>query len=685
MLSRIHAVICALLLVFTSVTSADIKPQDGSTINYTHVLFEWDQVQDAFAYHLQVAENDGADPFTTGLIVDHVDSSLLHIVTAGLEWDKDYIWRIYPITVAGENDSGGEEYQFSTAALPATYLPLYVDTYDSLRYQSGITGFDFNREGLITFVDHDGQTVWFAAQDRSIIKPHQINELLPNGNILALTAGSAWELDLDNNVVWEPPMSHDTKVHHATLSMPNGNIMGITRYLRSLPVPPGPWTADWTAAGLNSVDWLVDVIIEWDRNGNEVWRWDVYDHFDTADFDSTIMSDLSPSPDAEFHWAHANAIEYNSDDNAVYFSSRHLNRITKIDYETGNVIWNMGEEKPSGDVVFGHDLDFNFQHAVERLDNGDLIIFDNGNHKEPPLSRGIRIAITGTDLNPSANIIWEYILPDSLYTANRGDCDVLDNGNVLITSANPQADGLTGHVLELDPLAENEIVWQMRIGEGRGSSLMGAERYPGLYPQAFCVVMPNPVVVAPAGGFSLDYVLYNEGWMDEEFDYVLSDQDGWISGTGTIHVVAGGRANLIFNGTALEQSTPNEIVLAVTPKAPNSVPKFAKLIAANEVLSVDGVTHLPNKFKLHQNFPNPFNPATSIKFDLPSEQTVKMVIFDVMGREIVQLVDEIRARGSHEIHWDGRNAAGQQIASGIYFGYLITPEFSHTVKMLMLK
>jgi hypothetical protein len=74
----------------------------------------------------------------------------------------------------------------------------------------------------------------------------------------------------------------------------------------------------------------------------------------------------------------------------------------------------------------------------------------------------------------------------------------------------------------------------------------------------------------------------------------------------------------------------------------------------------------PNVFALHANAPNPFNPSTTIKYDLAKPVEVKLVIFDLMGRQVRTLVDQRQPAGRHAITWDGRNEQGQAIASGVY-------------------
>ena len=94
---------------------------------------------------------------------------------------------------------------------------------------------------------------------------------------------------------------------------------------------------------------------------------------------------------------------------------------------------------------------------------------------------------------------------------------------------------------------------------------------------------------------------------------------------------------------------------------------------------------LPLEFKLHQNFPNPFNPNTTIFYDVSKESNVRVTIFDLLGREVIQLVDQIEPAGSRSINWDGRDHAGNLVNAGIYIYQIEADGFMQTKKMVLLK
>ncbi|NBC17564.1 MAG: T9SS type A sorting domain-containing protein, partial [Bacteroidetes bacterium] len=91
-------------------------------------------------------------------------------------------------------------------------------------------------------------------------------------------------------------------------------------------------------------------------------------------------------------------------------------------------------------------------------------------------------------------------------------------------------------------------------------------------------------------------------------------------------------------------------------------------------------TETPTEYALGANYPNPFNPATTISFDLPESGAVTLQVFDVMGRRVATLVDERRPAGQHTVRWDAR-----QLSSGIYFYTLRAGDFVATRRMVLMK
>ncbi len=96
-------------------------------------------------------------------------------------------------------------------------------------------------------------------------------------------------------------------------------------------------------------------------------------------------------------------------------------------------------------------------------------------------------------------------------------------------------------------------------------------------------------------------------------------------------------------------------------------------------------TEIPKATSLSQNFPNPFNPVTRVNFSLKEKGHVRMRVYDVSGRLVRILVDEVRDAGSYEAVWDGTNGEGRSTASGIYFCRMEAGDYGRTLKMVLLR
>jgi len=109
------------------------------------------------------------------------------------------------------------------------------------------------------------------------------------------------------------------------------------------------------------------------------------------------------------------------------------------------------------------------------------------------------------------------------------------------------------------------------------------------------------------------------------------------------------------------------------------------LAASGNTVSVKDNHIVPQQFTLHQNYPNPFNPSTIISYDLPKSAHVKLVVYNVLGKEVRKLVDARETAGHHEITWNSKNDAGSAVVSGVYFYKITAGEFELTRKLLLLK
>jgi len=105
-----------------------------------------------------------------------------------------------------------------------------------------------------------------------------------------------------------------------------------------------------------------------------------------------------------------------------------------------------------------------------------------------------------------------------------------------------------------------------------------------------------------------------------------------------------------------------------------------KYLGVATAVAGSGSGNLPERYLLSQNYPNPFNPTTVIGYQVPVVSDVKLIVYDLLGREVAMLVNEREAAGSHSVQF---NASG--LASGVYLYKLTTGSFVQTRKMILLR
>lgn len=163
----------------------------------------------------------------------------------------------------------------------------------------------------------------------------------------------------------------------------------------------------------------------------------------------------------------------------------------------------------------------------------------------------------------------------------------------------------------------------------------------------------------------------NSGFDIERRDAISETQDVWKK-----------IGNILGNGTT---SSPNNYEF--TDRGLNSG-KYNYRLKQTDYngnyeyfnLSDDVVIGVPEKFTLSQNYPNPFNPVTNLEFGIPESGFVSLKVFDILGKEIMTLVNEIKPAGMYQVKFDGSN-----LASGVYFYKIQAGEFSAIKKMSLIK
>jgi hypothetical protein len=149
-----------------------------------------------------------------------------------------------------------------------------------------------------------------------------------------------------------------------------------------------------------------------------------------------------------------------------------------------------------------------------------------------------------------------------------------------------------------------------------------------------------------------------------------------------------GAPRLLFQCGARESTVGNlahgQGMYNLTPDGEKMFLNAVAWMLGKEVGVADNPQAVPSAYSLAQNFPNPFNPQTTISFTLPTATAASIRVYDMMGREVAALTNHYTA-GTHHVTWDGRNAVGESVQSGIYLYKLETDGFQQARKMLLIK
>lgn len=309
---------------------------------------------------------------------------------------------------------------------------------DSARAYNGITLLTPLKGKGVWAIDMQGKLVnhWETEYE-----PGCYGELLPTGNLLYAgkvangplvdlegAGGILLELDWHGNTVWE---YKDSYLHHAFYRRKNGNTL-ILKWVK-LPEDVRVKVKGGDPGTERSEVMWGDTIQEITPDGKLLWEWVVHEHLDP---DVTPRCPICPRDT----WTHANAVSELPDGN-ILVSFMKTNTITIIDKKTGKINWQWGPGE------LGH------QHCPNMLDNGNILVFDNGFHPNGFPPGASRVLEVDPD---SGEMVWSYRGQEkwisSFYSSTMSSCQRLPNGNTFI------CEGTTGRLFEISP--GGDLVWE---------------------------------------------------------------------------------------------------------------------------------------------------------------------------------------------------------------------------------
>jgi hypothetical protein len=276
-----------------------------------------------------------------------------------------------------------------TEGVTGSYL-LILDGQGQLIYfqsmAAAVNAFDFKKlpNGQLVFFDQKNSTFYLMDSHYQVVNTYQ--------------AGNGYTADL-----------------HDFLILPNNDVILMAYDAETVDM------SQVVLGGKTNATITGLVIQELDPSKNVIFQWRSWDHF--AFKDSTVSL-----TDQNIDLIHGNALAIANDGNLL-LSSRNLSEITKINLQTGDIIWRLGGK--ANMFKFVNDQPFAFQHDIRQLPNGDITIFDNhGTEQAPTPSRGVEYKVD--EVNKTVTKVWEFSPTPPVFTAYMGNTQRLPDGNTFL-------------------------------------------------------------------------------------------------------------------------------------------------------------------------------------------------------------------------------------------------------------
>lgn len=407
------------------------------------------------------------------------------------------------------------------------------------------------------------------------------------------------------------------------------------------------------------------VIQELDKNKNVVFQWRSFDHFKITD----AASDIIMTADT-IDYVHTNAIELDNDGNLI-ISNRHLDELTKINRQSGDIIWRMGGK--NNQFTFENDpVGFSHQHAIRRISNGNIVVFDNGNlHYSVMPSRVLEYNVDET--NMKVELVWQFRNTPEEYSYAMGYAQRLNNGNTFIgwgwNATSPSITEVT---------ATGEQVFELTLPQNIFSYRAYRFQLGKPFYSAFVPKLKNPISGIHVDGNTIN-LTWDRNILAQNFHVQVATDTAF--------------ANLVYDNANIVDTTIT--VQSLQPGynyywhvlSNNNSPNIGGYSGYSDtwkfstsLTDVSNNSQLPQSYNLSQNFPNPFNPSTTIEFELPKKTFVKLDIYDILGQKIKELVDDVKPAGYYRVDFDAKN-----LPSGIYIYSLEADSYEKTMKMVVMK
>ena len=530
---------------------------------------------------------------------------------------------------------------------------------------------DFLAPSFLTILDNSGVPIYYL-RTTSRKSPFQVQH---NGSLSFWNHDTNKFLEMDSsyNVIDSFSCQNYSTDFHDFQLFADGNSILLGAYWRTVRM-------DTIVVGGDSAAQVLEFVIqEQDVDKNVIFQWRSKDHFQITDATEDVNL-LAHSIDPY----HCNAIELDNDGNLL-LSSRHLDEITKINRQTGEIIWRWGGIKcENNEFQFINDpRTFSHQHDIRRISSTNVTLFDNGNLLTPRYSRSLEYKLNETD--KTAELVWEFYNEPKTFSRGMGGTQRLSNGNTVI--------GWGQNITDLKAVSEVRIDGTLAFELSLPESILNYK--------VFRFPWRTNLFVTDPGSVSFDYVPVGDsstiafelisnsskeinitGFFNREKYYTVEHTVPFILppySSEYIKIKFKPAVNGYFKDTLHIRSDTDST---------RRVTQVMVLTGQSDSTTLSNTEeYIVNNFVLEQNYPNPFNACTTIKYQVPFLGLVNIKVYDTIGNEIASVVNEEKPPGIYKIEFDGKG-----LPSGIYFYQLrihsyngVAGSFVDTKKMILLK
>lgn len=532
---------------------------------------------------------------------------------------------------------------------------------------AGYTLFAPKHNTMTYLINNEGRIVhkWTASK----YEPGQSVYLLENGNLLRTCmtkgklstgggeGGRVEEYDWNDNLVWELDFATDSYMqHHDIRPLPNGNIIMLVVEAKTYAeviaagFNPSKLQPEVQQKGMMLPDAVYEIKPTKPKGGTVVWVWRAWDHliqdYDAAKANYGVVKNHPELIDAAgdqkqlpLFWNHMNSIDYNATFDQILMSVRNNSEVWIIDHSTTTLEaagHTGGKRGKGGDLIYrwgnpicyrtgtANDQKLYQQHDAEWIRTecpgaGNITVFNNG-------------------LGRNYSSIDEFTPP------------VDAGGNYTLAAGVPF--GPTGFAWTYTATPPTSLY---------AAAISGAHR------------LPNGNTIIDDGTHGTFTEVTSTGEL--VWKYICP-----VVSTGALNqgdtipddpVREGEKMNAVFRVYKYPVAYAAFTGKTITPG--DFVEKYPNDVKLNS-------SGIPDNFELMQNYPNPFNPVTRIQYNVPTNSQVKLSVFDILGKEIKILTDEVKTSGTYEAEFNASS-----LSSGVYFYVLKAGGFTSVKKMMLMK